>query len=112
VFVSLFKGLFFMAKVADVRLTWSKSPSLDITSQVIVLSVDGGQTEIEVDKAIESYTLEVQANQTVTFSISSFDSEGNVAASESHTFQLGDLELPLPATGLFHEVVAVRDVEE
>lgn len=102
-----------MSKVADVKLTWKKSPSLDIASQVIVLSVNGvSETDIELSPGLESYTGEFQANSTVTFSISSFDSEGNVAASESHTFQIGDLELPLPATDLFHEFVGVREVVE
>jgi hypothetical protein len=100
-----------MAKVADVKLTWVKSPSLDVAKQKVITTVDGTVTEIELAPVAEELMIVVQANSSVQFRIETFDAEGNVATSETHSFTLGDLEAPLPATDLGHEVVAVRDEE-
>lgn len=98
-----------MAKVATVRLLWTKSPSADIVKQEVATRINGNETTVQLDPAAESFTIEVQALGTVSFSIKSFDNESNVATSETYTFTLGDLETPLPATNLGHEVVAVHD---
>jgi hypothetical protein len=100
-----------MSKVADVKLGWTKSVSSDVDHQEIILTIDGTTTEISVGPEVESYTLEVSAKSAVQFSIKSFDTEGLEVVSEVHTFTLGDLEVPQPATGLFHEIVGVRDVD-
>lgn len=101
-----------MAKVADVKLSWKKSPSLDISSQVIEIKKGSAEaTRIEVGPEVESYMLEVDALNTVSFTIQTLDIEGQVVTSDVYSFSLGDLEVPLPATDLFHEVIAVRDLE-
>ena len=100
-----------MAKVADVKLGWMKSVSTDVERQEILLTIDGVTTEIEVGAEVESYTLEVSARSSVQFAIKSFDSEGLEVVSEVHSFTLGDLEAPQPASNLFHEIIGVRDVD-
>lgn len=99
-----------MSKVADVKLGWSKSVSSDVVRQEIILTIDGATTEIEVGAEVETYTLEVAAKSSVQFAIKSFDSEDLEVTSEVYSFTLGDLEAPQPASGLFHEVLGVREV--
>lgn len=102
-----------MSKVASVVLGWKRSVSSDVVSQSIVITINGNSdTSIEVGAEVESYQLEVEAKSSVSFAIKSFDSEGKVSTSEVYSFTLGDLEAPLPATNLFHEIVGVRDVVE
>jgi len=99
--------------VADVKLTWKPSVSSDVTKQEVSVAIDGGEaTVMEVGKEVESVVVEVNASQSVVFSVTSFDSEGLSTVSEQYTFSLGDLESPQPATFLAHEVVAIRDVED
>jgi hypothetical protein len=98
-----------MAKVADVKLGWTKSPSADVSKVEISVTINGAETKTEIDPAAESFMVVVRAGGVVSFTIATFDSEGNQATSEVYTFTLGDLESPLPATNLFHEVVGVRD---
>jgi len=96
-------------KEADVLLSWKKSPSVDVSKQVIEITVDGNLKTFELGPEIESYQFVVSAKSSVSFNVTTFDEEGNQTASESYTFTLGDLEAPLPATSLFHEILAVRD---
>jgi len=97
-------------RVADVKLSWKKSPSADITKVELVVNNGGNETRADLGPEIESYTIEVKAKTSVAFSVTVYDNEGNKATSEVYTFTLGDLELPQPASGLKHEVVGVRDV--
>ena len=99
-----------MSEVASVVLGWNRSPSSDVVSQSINITINGNtDTSIEVGAEVQSYQLEVDAKSSVSFSIKSFDAEGKVATSEVYSFTLGDLEAPLPATNLFHEIVGIRD---
>lgn len=98
-----------MAKVADIRLGWTRSPSTDVTKQVVLVTIDGAETTAEVGPDIQEWMITVNASKSVQFKVDSYDSEGNHTVSEVYSFVLGDLEAPQPATGLFHEVVAVRD---
>jgi hypothetical protein len=100
-----------VSKVASVVLGWNRSPSTDVVSQSINITINGNtDTSIEVGAEVQSYQLEVDAKSSVSFAIKSFDSEGKVATSEVYSFTLGDLEAPLPATNLFHEIVGIREV--
>ncbi len=99
-----------MAKVADVKLSWTKSPSADVAKVTVVVTKDGTETTTEVGPEVESIQIVVEASKSVTFKVIVTDSEGLAATSDIYTFSLGDLEAPLPATDLFHEVVGVRDV--
>lgn len=99
-------------KVADVKLTWTKSPSAPISKVVVNVTINGNLTTTEVGAEVEEFMIGVHALGVVSFSIDTFDDEGLKATSETHTFTLGNLEAPLPATGLFHEVVAIRDVPD
>lgn len=99
-----------MAKVADVRLGWTKSPSADVEKVQIVVTNAGTETTTELGPEVEEFMIVVQASSAVQFKVVTFDSEGNQATSAVYDFTLGDLEDPLPATDLFHEVVGVRDV--
>lgn len=100
-----------MGKVADVKLGWTPSVSADVVKQVAKVSIDGAEpTVFEVGPEVNSVAIEVKAVSSVLFFVESTDGENNTVVSESYTFTIGDLEAPQPATNLFHEVVAVRDV--
>jgi hypothetical protein len=99
-----------MAKVADVKLFWSKSPSQDIAKVTVTTTINGVDTVAEFGPEVEEMQIEVAALGTVQFQIVVTDTEGKVASSEIHSFTLGDLEDPLPATNLGHEILGVRDV--
>lgn len=101
-----------MARVADVRLSWIRSPSADVTARRIRVTKNGEETVYDVGPEVAEYAIEVPASSSVTFRTEVLDSEGNVATSEVASFSVGDLESPLPDTGLFHEIVGVRDVPE
>lgn len=96
-------------KVATVKIGWSRSPSADVVSRKLELTKNGETTTIDLGPEVSEYTIEVAALGAVQFRTTVFDSEGNEATSEVYTFTLGDLEAPQPDTGLFHEVVEVRD---
>lgn len=99
-----------MPKVADVKLSWTKSPSLDLQKVEVVVNNGGTETTTELGPEVQEFMIVVQASGGVQFKIVTYDTEGLKATSETYSFTLGDLEVPLPATNLFHEVVAVRDV--
>lgn len=96
-------------KIAMVRLSWTKSPSMDIDRVELRVVINGNETLTTFGNEIEEFVTEINANSNVSFSLKVFDSEGKEASSETYTFGLGDLENPLPPTNLFHEVLSVRD---
>jgi hypothetical protein len=96
-------------RVADVKLTWRKSPSQDLKSQKMILTIDGTETTSEFGPDVEEVMIVVKPAQTFTFQVVTTDSEGLEATSVSYTFTVGDLETPLPATDLAHVIVAIRD---
>lgn len=102
-----------MGKVADVKLGWTPSVSPGITKQVAKVAIDGAEpTTFEVTPEVQSVTIEVKASSSVVFWVETTDDENLTSVSEQYTFQIKDLEAPLPATNLFHEVVGVRDVSD
>jgi len=99
-----------VAKVADVKLGWSPSVSLDVVKQVVAFSVNGAPREVELTRDVQELVIEVAASSSVQFTVTTVDSENQAVSSEVYNFVLGDLEPPQPATGLFHEIIAVREV--
>ena len=98
-----------MAKVASVRLSWTRSPSSDVTMQKINVTINGDVKTIEIGPEVESYQLDINASSAVSFDVVSIDDDANVVSSEVYNFRISDLEAPLPATILFHEIVSIRD---
>lgn len=101
-----------MAKVADVKLTWTKSVSADIERVEIRVTQNGTETLTELGPEVEQFMIEAGPHASVAFAIDTYDAEGNKATSQVYTFTLGDLEMPLAATNLSHEITAIRDTEE
>ncbi len=100
-------------KVADVRLLWFRSPSIDVVSQRVDVLVDGvQQSAVELGPEAQDMVIAVRASQVVVFTVTTIDSGGMSAVSTSYTINLGDLEAPLPATGLSHEVLGIRDEDD
>lgn len=99
-----------MAKVADVKLTWKKSVSADVSKVEVVTTINGQVTTTELGPEVESFMIEVAALGVVSFHIVTYDTEGNQSTSVTYGFSLGDLEAPQPATDLSHEIVGIRDV--
>lgn len=96
-------------KIANIRLSWVRSASTDVSSRKLTVAVDGNKTVFDIPAEVSEYVLDVPARVAVTFFTQVFDSEGNVAQSETYAFTLGDLEAPQPDTSLFHEILSVRD---
>lgn len=103
-----------MRKVADSRFSWSKSPTSGIVRAEFVLAIDGMSTtvvELETPER-ESYDVTLEAKSNGTFSIKSYKADGQVATSEQWTFNVGDLEAPLPATNGAFTILNVREVPD
>ena len=101
-----------MAKVADVKIFWVPSPTADIVKVEVFTTINGAETKVEVGPEVQDLMVEVSANGSVAVKFVVTDSEGLKATSESYTFTLGDLEAPLPITGVGHEVIAIRDAPD
>jgi hypothetical protein len=99
-----------MAKIAKVKLFWTKSVSQDIAKVTVTTTINGAVTVTEVGPEVQDVTVDVAAMGVVSFLVVVTDTEGKTATSETHSFTLGDLEDPLPVTNLGHEVVGVIDV--
>lgn len=98
-------------KVADIRLGWKKSVSIGVLSQLLTLTVDGVTTTAALDANIEEFMIVVSASKSVQFKVDTTDIDGTTS-SLVYDFLVSDLELPLPATDLFHQVVAIRDIPD
>jgi hypothetical protein len=99
-----------MAKVADVKLKWTKSASADVNKVKITVTNDGTVTETELGPEVQEFMIEVGAGKSFSFSLMTFDSEGRQSTAADYSFTFGDLEDPLPPMNLSHEIVGVRDV--
>lgn len=96
-------------KIANVKISWVRSPSADVTSRKIEVTKNGEVTTLDLGPEVSDYVLDVEALGAVTVKTTVFDSEGQQATSDTYSFTLGDLEAPLPDTNFFHEVLSVRD---
>ena len=99
-----------MPMVADVKLIWTKSPSPDVAKQILKTTIAGGTTEVELGPEAQEYMVVIGSETPFSFQVDTFDAAGNHTASEIYSNVIGDLEAPLAATNLFHEVVGVREV--
>ncbi len=98
-------------KVADVKLTWKKSVSANISKVVITTNIDGTETTTELDANVEEFMIVVDAGKSASFRIDTYNDDNLVTSSITYSFTLDSLESPQPATELFHEITAVRDVD-
>lgn len=98
-----------MPKVADVKLTWIRSPSSDAKSARVVVKAGDAESHFDLRPDVQQLMVIVKPSTTVTYSVVTFDDDGLAASSEGHTFVVGDLELPLPATGLDHQIISIRE---
>ena len=101
-----------MKKVADVRLGWKKSPSADVSEVQVTLVKNGSTSTVKFGPEVEEYVVTLEAGAAVRFQVVVKDDEGLVSESEVHDFTLGNLEKPAPATDLFHEILAIREVPD
>jgi hypothetical protein len=102
-----------MAKVASVKLKWKRSVSADAVEQTIDIVKDGVSIPSAViPTEVEEFVIDVPAQSSVQFTVTTKDSEGLVAVSGTYSFSLGDLENPQPATDLGHEILAINEVDD
>jgi len=99
-------------KQARVRFFWSRSPSTNATAQRLEIVKNGTLTAIDFPPEVEEYVADIMASTGGEFRVITLDTEGNEVSSDSFPFVLGDLEKPLPATGLGIEIMAVSDVPD
>ena len=83
---------------AKFLLGWTPSISNDIVEQRVNIVTDGASQTVSYGRDVEEHTIDVAANSSVLFTVDSIDAEGNVATSVSHSFSVGDLVDPQPAT--------------
>lgn len=95
-----------MPRSARIELGWSRSLSTDVAKQEIKIEINGAIQTVMVPPEVESYLITVEAQSSVSFSVDTFDEDGQTG-SIVYSFSVGDLEAPLPATDLFHRVVAI-----
>lgn len=101
-----------MGRLADVRLGWTKSPSPNIVKQTVKVWVDGNESSVDAGPEIESVTITAKAFSTIRFQVVVRNSDGLEATSVDYSITLDSLENPQPATGLFHDILAVREVPD
>ncbi len=101
-----------MSKVADVRLGWVKSPSTDVKKVTVIVTKDGTETTTEVGPEVQEIQIVVEALKSVQFKVVVENTDGLTATSDVYSFTLDSLESPQPVTGLFHEVIGIRDIPD
>jgi hypothetical protein len=99
-------------KIATIKCKWKRSPTSDVVRVDLVLTINGDETVTQLGPDVEDFVLEAVANSSYTFRIDTFDSDDQKTSSQTHSRTIGDLELPLPATDLTSEIIAVRDDAE
>lgn len=99
-------------KKADVKVSWVRSVSGDVVSQVVALKTSNGDvvSEVTLDPMV-SETVFVGLLEKTDYVVVHTVTDGYSASPTSLDFNLGDLEAPQAVTGLGVEVVSVYDVE-
>jgi hypothetical protein len=103
----------FSMKVAQLRISWGKSPSLDVI-QYNVIVIDEDSQQVILDKVVSfaetQVLLEVKEKSNITVTVFAndgfFDSEP-----VSKSYSLGDLTAPLPVSSIGIEIVSIREEE-
>lgn len=103
-----------MKRVADLEISFPKSPSLDIEKYRIEVTL-GEQPTFQLllgrdDEPTRQIT--VDANTSGKVRVVAVDSEGLEAASADVPFSVGALDNPLPPGDPLVRIVAVREIEE
>lgn len=100
-----------LVKVADMKLFWTRSVGMKIPKQVIEYTLDGNTKTLEIGPEVESFTLEMRANKSGRYKVTTYSEDGQPTVSDEVTFQTGDLETVPPATGLGSAITAIREIE-
>ena len=104
-----------MGKVADLKLSWLRSPSPDnkIGRVELAITQNGAVTTQEIGKDVQEFAITVKTNTSFSYKVLTYDNDTNqVVTSLSADINIGDLELPLPASGLQIEILAIRDEDD
>lgn len=98
--------------VADVKFSWSASPSSDVVSQTARLAKASGEVVVEqvLDVSVTELTL-VKLEQKTDYVFSVVVTDGTQDATASIQLNLGDLEAPLPVGDLTYTVLNVYQSE-
>lgn len=98
--------------VANVRLFFVPSVSVDIVKRVLKVRADQSAMEVNLPLAATEHVLQVKASTNLQFSTLVTDSEGKTVESMVYSTTIGDLTDPLPDTGLGHEILSVEEVPD
>lgn len=98
-----------MGKVADVKLSWTKSPSLDITGVKAIVNLNGQEQTFDFGPEVESFQITCQPMTSGSFKVVVTGTDGQTATSTDCNFSVGTLEGPHPVTDLTAQIVAIRD---
>jgi hypothetical protein len=101
----------FSMKVAQLKISWGKSPSLDVIQYNIIV-IDENSQRVILDKIVSfaetQVLLEVEENSNITVTVVAnngfFDSEP-----VSRSYSLGNLTNPLPVSHIGIEVISTRE---
>lgn len=99
-------------KVADVLVFWTPSVSTDVAQQQVALKLASGEvvSEVVLDPSVDRVQFD-GLQQSTDYVVVHTVTDGVNSAVATLQFNLGDLEAPMPVTGLGYSVVSVRDVE-
>lgn len=92
---------------AVVKLTWTLSPSSDISRREVEVQTSSGIVKADVPLGVSEFRFTAESDSTLVFKTRVFDPTGNVAESQSLTFVVPDLEAPLPDTDLVAVVESI-----
>ena len=98
-----------MAKVAKILLTWNPSISSDVTSQKLVVTVNGEPSlDLSLPSSASDLLITITEKSLVHIELTAFD---GTYYSEPATldFTVGDLTNPAPPTGFNYEIIEIVD---
>jgi hypothetical protein len=95
-------------KVADLLISWTKSPSV-IVSRDIVVTIDGTNTTYNVGPEVNNFAISASANSSISVFTTVKDALGQTVSSETATFQVPDLTAPLPDTDVAVAITGTHD---
>ena len=101
-----------MSKIALVRIGWKKSVSDDVKKVLFSLTVNGQEQTQEFGPEVEEFRVEISARSNIHVSIVTEDSEGEQSVAATYDYLFGDFEKPQPVTGIFHEILSIRDSDD
>jgi len=99
-------------KSCDVLFEWDRSVSTEIDRVEVSITVDGVTTKTTYPEEVQSFQMRIFAGSGGSFQVITYSPDGIPVMSEVHTFSIGTLELPQPATNLRHKIINVIDDTE